>query len=89
MIYSTDVLRRFASEGYGGIEAEARLGDGTQPVLILAGRHDRVCSVEAAQAIAEGVRQGELVVFESSGHLTFAKEHSKKSSRLRALEEKL
>jgi proline iminopeptidase len=74
-IYSTDVLRRFASEEYGGIEVEDRLGDVTQPVLVLAGRHDRTCSVEAAQAISEGVRQGHLVVFESSGHMTFVEEN--------------
>jgi proline-specific peptidase len=74
-IYSTDVLRRFASEEYGGIEVEDRLGDVTQPVLVLAGRHDRTCSAEAAQAIAEGVRQGYLVVFESSGHMTFVEEN--------------
>jgi proline iminopeptidase len=74
-IYSTDVLRRFASEEYGGIEVEDRLGDVTQEVLVLAGRHDRTCSVEAAQAIAEGVRQGHLVVFESSGHMTFVEEN--------------
>ena len=74
-IYSPEVLRRFASQEYGAIEVEDRLGDVTQPVLALAGRHDRVCSVEAAQAIAEGVRQGELVVFESSGHMTFVEEN--------------
>jgi proline iminopeptidase len=74
-IYSTDVLRRFASEEYGGIEIEDRLGDVTQPVLVLAGRHDRTCVVEAAQTIAEGVPRGELVVFESSGHMTFVEEN--------------
>src|SRR5215203_7472273 len=74
-IYSPEVLRRFASEEYGGIEVEDRLGDITQPVLVLAGRHDRTCSVVAAQAIAEGVRHGELVVFESSGYMTFVEEN--------------
>jgi proline iminopeptidase len=74
-IYSTEVLRRFAAEEYGGIEVEDRLGDVTQPVLVLAGRHDRTCSVEAAQAIAEGLRRGELVIFESSGHMTFVEEN--------------
>jgi len=73
-IYSPDVLRRFASEEYGAIEVEDRLRDVTQPTLVLAGRHDRVCSVEAARAIAEGVQRGELVVFESSGHTTFVEE---------------
>jgi proline-specific peptidase len=75
MVYSPDVLRRFASEEYGEIEVEDRLGEITQPVLVLAGRHDRTCAVEAAQAIAGGVRHGELVVFESSGHMTFAEEN--------------
>jgi proline iminopeptidase len=74
-IYSTDVLRHFASEEYGGIEVEDRLRGVTQPVLVLAGRHDRTCSVEAAEAIAEGVPQAELVVFESSGHMTFVEEN--------------
>lgn len=74
-IYSPNVLRHFASQEYGGIEVEDRLGDVPQPVLVLAGRHDRTCSVEAAQAIAEGVPQAELVVFESSGHMTFVEEN--------------
>jgi len=74
-IYSTDVLRRFASEEYGGIEVEDRLGVVLQPVLVLAGRHDRTCSVEAARAVVGGVRRGELVVFESSGHMTFVEEN--------------
>src|SRR5215210_6429418 len=74
-IYSPDVLRHFASEEYGGIEVEDRLGDVTQPVLVLAGRHDRTCSVEAAQAIAEGVPQAELAIFESDGHITFVEEN--------------
>jgi len=74
-IYATDVLRYFASAEYGGIEVEDRLGDITQPVLVLAGRHDRTCPVEAAEAIAEGVPQAELVVFESSGHMTFVEEN--------------
>ena len=74
-IYSTDVLRRFASAEYGGIEVEDRLHDVTQPVLVLAGRHDRTCSVEASQAIAAGAPRGELVVFESSGHMTFVEEN--------------
>jgi proline-specific peptidase len=74
-IYSTDVLRRFASAEYGGIEVEDRLHDVTQPVLVLAGRHDRTCSVEASQAITAGAPRGQLVVFESSGHMTFVEEN--------------
>jgi pimeloyl-ACP methyl ester carboxylesterase len=72
--YAPDVLKHFAAQEYGGIEVEDRLGDITQPVLVLAGRHDRGCSVEAAEAIAKGAPSGELVVFERSGHMTFVEE---------------
>lgn len=73
-VYSPDILRHSAAEEYGGIEVEDRLGDVFQPVLVLAGRHDRVCSVEAAEAIASGVPHGQLVVFEHSGHMTYVEE---------------
>jgi proline iminopeptidase len=72
--YSADVLRHFAASGYGGIEVEDRLSEITQPVLVLAGRHDRACSVEAAEAMARGIPDAELVVFEKSGHMTFVEE---------------
>src|SRR5207249_1964159 len=62
--YAPDVLRHFAAAGYGGIEVEDRLGDITQPVLVLAGRHDRTCVPEASEAMANGIPHAELVVFE-------------------------
>ena len=74
---SPDVLRHFAGQEYGGIEVEERLGRVLQPVLVLAGAHDRVCSLPAAQAIASGVTDGELVVFERSGHMTFVEENER------------
>ena len=74
-VYSPEVLRYFAEIDYGGIELEDQLGDITHPVLVLAGRHDRACSVEAAQAIAAGVPNARLVVFEDSGHMTFVEEN--------------
>jgi proline iminopeptidase len=73
-VYAPDVLRHFAIQEYGGIEVEDRLNIVTQPTLVLAGRHDRVCSVEAAEAIASGIPDAELVVFEHSGHMTFVEE---------------
>ena len=76
-VYSPAVLRHFANAAYGAIEVEERLGRVTQPVLVLAGRHDRTCSVAAAEAIARGVQHGELVVFEASGHMTFAEENER------------
>ena len=76
-VYSPEVLRHFANEEYGGIEVEGRLGDVTQPVLVLAGRHDRTCSVAAAEAIAAGIPNAELIVFEESCHMTFVEENAR------------
>jgi proline iminopeptidase len=73
-IYAPDVLRAFSTEGYGGIELEDRLGDVTHPVLVLAGRHDRVCSLEASEATAAGIASSELAVLDNSAHMTFVEE---------------
>ena len=73
-VYAPDVLRAAATEGYGHIEVEDRLAGVTHPVLVLAGRHDRTCSIEGAEAIAAGIPGAELVVFEHSGHMAFVEE---------------
>ena len=75
--YSPDVLRHFANAEYGGIEVEERLGTVTQPVLVLAGRRDRTCSVAAAEVIAAALPDAELVLFEESGHMTFVEENER------------
>jgi proline iminopeptidase len=73
-VYSADVLRHFATAEYGGIDLEERLADVTQPVLVLAGRHDRACPVEASERMAELIPKAELHVFEESAHMTFVEE---------------
>ena len=75
MVGAPEVLRLFASGGYGGIEVEDRLASVPQPVLVLAGRHDRTCSVAAAERIAARLPQARLHVFEHSGHMTFAEQN--------------
>jgi proline iminopeptidase len=72
--YAPDVIRHFASQQYGGINVEHRLGKVTHPVLVLAGRHDRTCAVAASQDMARRLPNAELVVFEDSAHMTFAEE---------------
>lgn len=74
--FSPEVTRWAATTGYGSIDVEGRLGDVTHPVLVLAGRHDRTCSVAAAEAIAAGIPDSRLVVFEDSGHMTFVEENA-------------
>jgi proline iminopeptidase len=72
--YAPDVLRAFAVAEYGGIEVEDQLTSVGEAVLVLAGRHDRTCSVEAAQDMASRLPRGELVVLENSGHMTFVEQ---------------
>lgn len=76
-VYSPAVLRRFAMAGYGGIEVEDRLTEIQQSVLVLAGRHDRTCTVEASEAMARAIPKSELVAFEESGHMTFVEENDR------------
>jgi proline iminopeptidase len=73
-VYSPRILQIFAASGYGPIELEDRLGEIDQPVLVLAGRHDRTCTPEAAEAMAAGITGSELRIFEESGHMTFVEE---------------
>ncbi|HEY8018361.1 MAG TPA: alpha/beta fold hydrolase [Actinomycetota bacterium] len=73
-VYAPDVLRHFSAEGYGGIEVEDRLDEVASPTLVLGGRYDRTCVVQAAEATAVGIPDSELVVFERSGHMTFVEE---------------
>ena len=83
-IYGPDVLRAAASADYGGIAVEDRLGEVTHPVLVLAGRHDRTCSVAAAQSAADRLPDARLVIFERSGHMTFVEENEAYLAAVRA-----
>jgi len=75
--YAPDVLRAFATEEYGGLDVEDRLPEVRHPVLILSGRHDRTCPVEAGQDMAARLPAGELVIFEESGHMMYIEEQDK------------
>jgi proline iminopeptidase len=82
-VFAPDVLRASAVGDYGAIEVEDRLADITQPLLVLAGRHDRVCSVPAAEAIAAGAPHGEPVIFEDSAHMTFIEQEAAYTAAVR------
>ena len=73
-VYAPAMLRHFSQNDYGSIEVEDRLKNVTQPVLVCTGRLDRVCTVPAAEAMAKGLPNSELVIFEKSGHMTFVEE---------------
>ncbi len=76
-VYAPDVLSYFARQEYGGIEVVDRLSGVSHPVLVLAGRKDRTCGVAAAEAIAAGIPDAELTIFEHSGHMTFVEENER------------
>jgi len=46
-------------------------------MLVLAGRGDRTCIGEGAEAMAKGLPHAELFVFENSGHMTYVEENEK------------
>lgn len=83
-IGSPRVLRHFAQEGYGGIEVVDRLSTVSQPTLILGGRLDRTCPIEASEVMAWGIPKAELVIFEHSGHMTFVEENERYVQVVRA-----
>ena len=76
MVFAPEVLRAAAREGYGDIDVEQRLGEVGHPVLVLAGRHDRACTVAAAEVIAGGIPDAELCIFENSAHMMFIEEQA-------------
>jgi proline iminopeptidase len=87
--YAPSVLRHFSRAGYGGIEVEDQLHLITQPVLVLAGRHDRTCVIEGAQAMARGIPKSQLVVFEHSAHMPFVEEQEAYLNAIRGFLEPL
>ena len=73
-VFAPDVMRHMATASYGGMEVEDRLKDVPQPVLVLAGRHDRVCTAEASERMAKRLPNAELHVFEESAHMMFVEQ---------------
>lgn len=74
-VYSPKILRHFSSEDYGSIEVEDQLDKITQPTLVMTGRFDRVCSVEAAEAMTKNIPNAKLKIFENSAHMEFVEEN--------------
>ncbi len=74
--FSPGVTRWAATTGYGSIDLAGRLGEVTHPALVLAGRHDRTCSVAEAEGLAAGLPDSRLVVFEDSAHMTYIEENA-------------
>jgi proline iminopeptidase len=72
--YSPEVLAAAADLPGDELDLEDRLAEVAHPVLVLAGRHDRICTVAAAEATAAGIPGAELCVLEHSAHMGFVEE---------------
>jgi proline-specific peptidase len=75
--YAPDVLRHFSTADYGGLDIEERLREVRQPVLVLGGRFDRTCQVEASEELARLLPAAELVIFEESAHMMYVEENAR------------
>ncbi|MFN2468318.1 MAG: alpha/beta fold hydrolase [Gaiellaceae bacterium] len=73
-VIRTDIAEHFSANGYEGLDFERHLGEIRASTLVLAGRHDRTCPVEAAGEMAAAIPSAELVVFEQSAHMPFVEE---------------
>ncbi len=73
-VHSPEVLAHFAANGYGGFEWTDHLRWIQRPMLVIAGRYDRTCSVEQSQVIHREVDGSRLVVIEKAAHMTFVEQ---------------
>ncbi len=71
-----EVLRWSTDVDGDELDLEDQLGDVITPVLVLAGRHDRVTPCAASEAIAAGIPGAQLVVFDQSAHFAFVEQQA-------------
>lgn len=69
-----EMMRHFMTQLAPNYDVTARLPEIKVPVLCLVGAYDWVCPPRASRAIAKGVANGRIVIFEKSGHFTFSEE---------------
>jgi len=70
-VFSPEVLRYFATAGYGAFDFVPGLRRVDRPVLVIVGEHDRTTTPRAARVLADGISGAKLVVLEGVGHMSF------------------
>ena len=58
--------------GFGRMELEDEVRRVADPILVIAGEHDRVTVPEAGYAIAEAAPESDFVLIRDAGHMAFA-----------------
>jgi proline-specific peptidase len=73
-VYAPEVLAYFAGSGWGGFEWVDHLRWIRKPMLVVAGRYDRTCTLARSQEIHDEVEGSELVIIEKAAHMTFVEQ---------------
>ena len=69
-VYAPEVLRHFASAGYGDFDYTPGLGRVSTPTLVLVGEHDRTTTPRAARVLHEGIPGSEHAELPNAGHMS-------------------
>src|SRR5918911_1956267 len=75
-VYSPDVLRHFARNGYGDFDYRPGLANIRRPTLVVVGERDRTTTPRAARILHEGIEGSELVVIPGVGHMSFVEDQA-------------
>lgn len=70
---SAEPVRQFNREA-PSLDLRPQLSEIDAPTLILAGRHDFICSPRWAEALHDGIPDSRLVILEKSGHFLYLEE---------------
>ena len=71
---SPDVLRHFASAGYGDFDYRPKLAAVDKPTLVIVGEHDRTTTPRAARVLHAGIPGSKLVIVDDAGHMSFVEQ---------------
>jgi proline iminopeptidase len=69
-VYAPEVLRYFATAGYGDFDYTPHLGRVSKPTLVVVGAEDRVTTPRAARVLHAGIPSSELAVLDGAGHMS-------------------
>lgn len=70
-IYTPEVIRHFATAGYGVFDYVPDLRRVDRPTLVLVGEEDRTTTVRAARVLHDGIAGSDLAVIPAVGHMSF------------------
>ena len=82
-IGSPEVLRHFASAGYGDFDYRPKLAAVDKPTLVIVGEHDRTTTPRAARVLHAGIPGSKLVIVADAGHMSFVEQTEPYLARVR------